>query len=493
MIIKRKDKDKNRIETRKCNLESNKYAILYNLLDLDINNDIIENINHKLPIKDEKIKNVSTTRKYNDCSFLNVTSSLGGSAQRADSKCIPLSNIISPIIDKSLSCKLNIIQDSSSQKPSPTQSSTVKKTIKSIENEKIISLDVLGKKNTISHKFILDKVKHENITTPKAISLGDNENTCLTPLNKKVNKIHSDKQQYFKDNILIKHKKPQTSYGLILFSISGNDEIKFLVQKRRNSFEYIHFLCGYWETLKDIYNLMIYMTKKELLRMQVYSFECLWEDLWMGEKTFDNHKDLKNKAKTKFNNIKNPNSQFNLTLYSSILKKNNLYLNLKKIKKSIFEFLVEISLLSYSSKNCKKLLWGFPKGKKNIIKMNGLERKETNIECAIRECQEEIKINKNQYDIIKYNPYVEFYKGSDNKEYSTFYYIAKSDYCFKVKEEQIENAKIPDRCKTISDEVSKIKWVTIDEISLYISNKRLDIIETVYDYIKQNYLPKLKL
>ena len=65
--------------------------------------------------------------------------------------------------------------------------------------------------------------------------------------------------------------------------------------------------------------------------------------------------------------------------------------------------------------------WGFPKGRRNY--------KEKDLECALREFEEETGYSKKTLSLIKnLNPYEELFTGSNLKSYKHKYFIARMKY-----------------------------------------------------------------
>ena len=67
-----------------------------------------------------------------------------------------------------------------------------------------------------------------------------------------------------------KRNRPITSYGIILFVQRKNDESKteptnqnFLLYQRRDTYEYIEFIRGMWETIDEVKNYFSLMSNEE--------------------------------------------------------------------------------------------------------------------------------------------------------------------------------------------------------------------------------------
>jgi 8-oxo-dGTP pyrophosphatase MutT (NUDIX family) len=209
-----------------------------------------------------------------------------------------------------------------------------------------------------------------------------------------------------------------TSYGVIVFYIDDKQQIWYLLCQRRDTIEYADFLRGrYTNSLLEIYFTL--MTTEERDRLKNYDFDELWNDLWINhENQF--FREVKSRAKLKY--------QTNLDL-------------MKKYLETTTSFKKEPS-------------WGIPKGKKNF--------KETEIQCAFREFIEETKLQIEYNNLLNLAPSTEIFKGSNGKIYRTVYYIARVDE--KLPINKIKTNGI--RKETVSDEVSNLKWCSLNEALL---------------------------
>jgi hypothetical protein len=208
------------------------------------------------------------------------------------------------------------------------------------------------------------------------------------------------------------------------------DDIKFLLIQRKHSLSYIEFIRGRYND-KDINNLTYLfslMSKSEIENIKNNEFQILWDNLW--RKTARNKNFIKelNNSKVKFN----------------YCKKNNLFDNLNT---------------TYETPE-----WGFPKGRRN--------RFEKNLDCAIREFEEET--NYNNYVLYnRINFIEEVFKGTNNIDYKHIYYLAGSD------SDNIEN---------INDiyEIGNIGWYTYDETIRLLRKydiTKIDIVNQIYFFI----------
>lgn len=211
------------------------------------------------------------------------------------------------------------------------------------------------------------------------------------------------------------HKDPITSYGIILFYIDSSQKIWYLLSQRRDTIEYSDFLRGRYNPLDlDVYFKL--MTPDERYRLANFTFEELWDDLWVNH---DNkyYLNIKPKAKIKFDHQKSHIDKY-LKMNPSIVS---------------------------------EPIWGFPKGKRNY--------RENEIECAVREFREETRLSIDYINLISLPPSVEVFKGSNGKMYSTVYYVAQVTELIKYKKIPLHGI----RKETISEEISNLRWCTSEQ------------------------------
>ena len=212
-------------------------------------------------------------------------------------------------------------------------------------------------------------------------------------------------------------KLPITSYGIILFRYSELG-IQFLMIRRKDSFGYIDFIRGKY----SIYNLsqmnttIDEMSLYEKHRILTMPFEMLWNDMW-GESNLQ-YKNEEYSSKKKFESIR-----------EGILFDDKL-VTLKDI--------VEMSKTKWMETE-----WEFPKGRRN--------QKEKDLDCALREFEEETGINQTDIKIVEnVLPFEEMFIGSNYKSYKHKYFLAFMD--------NLDN-NLNNYQKT---EVSKLEWKTVD-------------------------------
>lgn len=220
-----------------------------------------------------------------------------------------------------------------------------------------------------------------------------------------------------------KCRNPIISCGVILFSINKkydkiDDKYRFLLIRRKDTLGYIEFLRGKYEEKDSDYikKLLNMMTLCEIDKLMKNEFNDLWNRLWLNR----NKKQYQNEYNMSYNKFK----------------------NLKDGKYFLLDNLIKEANIVYTEKE-----WGFPKGRRNL--------KETDYNCALREFEEEIGINRDEYDVLRnIKPIEEIFVGSNNVKYKHIYYIAKS----KTNKEFF----IDPMNKQQITEIGKIDWLTIN-------------------------------
>jgi 8-oxo-dGTP pyrophosphatase MutT (NUDIX family) len=173
------------------------------------------------------------------------------------------------------------------------------------------------------------------------------------------------------------------------------DKIQFLMIQRKHTLGFIEFVRGRYKTdnIDGIIFLFQQMTKEEITKIGSMTFDELWSDFWNdSEKKLLYEKEYI-KSKAKFDKLKEQNVE------------------------------AEEVGLSFYVKNVNPTWetpeWGFPKGRRN--------KNETDLECAIREFEEESGLYKDDYMILSHiKPLIEEFIGTNGIRYRHIYYVAIS-------------------------------------------------------------------
>ena len=219
------------------------------------------------------------------------------------------------------------------------------------------------------------------------------------------------------------------------------DKLKLLMIRRKDSLNYIGFIRGKYDTnnIKKISKLFSLMTRDENISIKTNDFDTLWNLLWKEGATNNKYKNEYITSKHKFNE----------------LKKHNFY-----------DLLNDANLSKYIEPE-----WGFPKGRRDL--------NESNIECAMREFNEETNLHLPADDILildRLNPIEETYKGTNDIIYRHIYYMASIN---KEVDVLVTNT-------AQHYEISDIKWMTVNEalnkLRIYDESK-IHLINQVYFFI----------
>lgn len=282
--------------------------------------------------------------------------------------------------------------------------------------------------------------------------------------NRIIKEDHQNDKQY--KNKKHKKKTPVQSEGLILFfiahkTITENNnlkvdileestidekegvlskfDVKFIIQQRRDTFEYFDILVGKYYNKDQLRSKFELICENERERIgDNHSIDDLWDDLFVNK----NHRTYKEgfvKAKQKYEELQGHIPD----------------------------------LLSETKSQTKEPPWGFPKGKKNGIK-------ETDEECALRETEEEMRIPKEKFVIIPGFTQEESYVGSDGINYYSIYFLAEvKDFVIPAHMEYKSNIR---KC-SYSEEIGNIFCGTFEECSQFLNPRRQIMLKNALSYI----------
>ena len=170
--------------------------------------------------------------------------------------------------------------------------------------------------------------------------------------------------------------------------------------RRKHSLGYVEFIRGKYEfdDIEYLFNIISLMSTEEINNIKTHAFEKLWNELWCITKPNKSHKDEYEESFRKFNKLK----------YGVFIK----------FKKKIKFKLTIYDILDNNKISWHEPEWEFPKGRRNL--------KESDLDCAIREFNEETNFKNKDYELIDLNPTVEKFIGTNGVRYQHTYYIAQS-------------------------------------------------------------------
>ncbi len=243
---------------------------------------------------------------------------------------------------------------------------------------------------------------------------------------------------------------PITSYGIICYTIVNNI-VKYLMVQRKDSITYIEFIRGKY-TLNNvdyIEYLFQNMTVSERNTIKDNSIENLWKMLWSGP--ISNRLNLEFKdSKIKF-----------YKLYNGYLFKRNSK-NISIIENINLNKIIDKVNIEYP--NVIDLEWEIPKGRRDL--------NETDIDCALREFEEESGLKVNNISLCHYikKPIEEVFLSLNKTRYRHIYYIAQHNYNNNI---MLYSKKNKVQCKEIKDS----RWMSYDEIMSKLRDTHIQRIE----------------
>lgn len=162
--------------------------------------------------------------------------------------------------------------------------------------------------------------------------------------------------------------------------IEYKEKLEFLMVSKKYTYGFLDIIKGHYTlNYNEVINLLNQMTELEIERLKNDDFDIMWNEI----------------RKSKNNN------NYEISKKKFLCFKNNLIGNEYGIIKK------------YNEPD-----WEFPKGKKNNFE-------EDDMKCAIREFKEETKLKNKDFKVYKnIAPIVEYFKGTDEKQYKYIYYIA---------------------------------------------------------------------
>jgi 8-oxo-dGTP pyrophosphatase MutT (NUDIX family) len=211
--------------------------------------------------------------------------------------------------------------------------------------------------------------------------------------------------------------EPITSLGIIAFRRpSGGTNTQWLLIRRRVSIGYIEIMRGKYDPrdAAGIQALVDQATVAERQRLITGTFPILWRDLWNGPVTKRYSQEYE-QARTKFEALR---SRGTLT-----------------------------TCCSASKTTWTEPEWGFPKGRRSTT--------ETELECALRETEEEAGVKQSQLRVMEGGSITEEYRGSNSINYRHRYWLAEAPPTLEVRMDP-DN---PDQAREISD----VRWCSLEE------------------------------
>lgn len=235
-------------------------------------------------------------------------------------------------------------------------------------------------------------------------------------------------------------KMPIISYGMVVFRITPEHGIQYLMIRRKNSFGYIDFMRGKY-IANDLTHLQVMfneMSVEEKNLIKTFDFETLWKIMWGIQPP-----PLEDVEPPKPRQQQQQPTQFKGEEFASYKKfeaiKNGLAMGAHN------EIRTLRNLIDESNTKWVDTEWEFPKGRRNAH--------EKDLDCALREFEEETGISRRHIHVIEnVLPYEEMFLGSNHKSYKHKYFLG---YITNEQSVSLQHYQ--------QSEVSKIEWKTLDE------------------------------
>jgi 8-oxo-dGTP pyrophosphatase MutT (NUDIX family) len=256
----------------------------------------------------------------------------------------------------------------------------------------------------------------------------------------------------------------RTSYGIACCRVNPLNIIEILLVKKRYTYAFVAFVFGHYNKKDDKRLTFLFngMTTQEKIDILSLRFDLIWYKIWLEfpenitqplEFDISSTEAIHNT----WNALYKHKATSNFIPYSLSTSKLNFYIKKKNKFESAFmaDHGYRLKNLIINTKN-NELIWEVPKGRKN--------RYENNLDCSIREFEEETGVKPNMYDIIDNKPIIESYI-SDNIRYVHYYTIASTIHVFEP--------SVSFKHILQMSEVDSIRWASINDIKMLDSDGKL--------------------
>jgi 8-oxo-dGTP pyrophosphatase MutT (NUDIX family) len=230
-------------------------------------------------------------------------------------------------------------------------------------------------------------------------------------------------------------KRPITSLGIVCFRVNVKGETEYLLIQRKDTLGYVDFLRGKYseKNMFQLKNILMEMTEKEKTLIMTRGYPELWAKLW-------------NKSEEEYDSTNRDKFDY-----------------IKKHNRDLFEI----------ASPWTDPEWGFPKGRRNF--------KEKDIECALREFEEETGYDRKQIKMIEnLTGFEEIFTGSNMKSYKHRYFLAKIPYFITLDDKNFQKS-----------EVGNLKWMNYEMAREHIrpyNTEKLDILRSIHTLLEESII-----
>ncbi len=226
--------------------------------------------------------------------------------------------------------------------------------------------------------------------------------------------------------------KPIMSIGVIAYRRDSDGRPLYLLIRRKDTYAYVDFLRGKYslDNINTVKKLLMNMTQSERESILTMDFEGLWKKLWQIDKITD-HRSEYEASKNKYMKLFNGTEY----VYYTLTEETRTRVCLQ-------------GLLEETQCQWQEPEWGFPKGRRNL--------KESDIDCAKREFEEETNSKDTDYRIDEtIPPLIEEYVSDNGLTYQHIYYVA--EWCSEKTSFEIDTNS-PNQ----SNEISAVEFHSYD-------------------------------
>ena len=257
-------------------------------------------------------------------------------------------------------------------------------------------------------------------------------------------------------------------------------KLEVLLVKKRYTYSFVAFVFGQYNKkderrLKFLFNGMTVQEKIDILSLK---FDMMWYKIWLEFPEISTYPKFDVSSASAISNtwkaLYKQKATSNFIPYNiNSMSKLDFYIKRKNKFESSFvsDNGKRLRSLMIKTKN-KELIWEIPKGRKN--------KRETMMDCAIREFKEETNVDIDMYTIMfNIKPIIESYI-SENVKYVHNYYMAYTSKDF--------DPTISFSYETQISEIDSIRWVNLSEIKFVDHSGRLyTLVQRIFNIFKSKY------
>ncbi len=243
---------------------------------------------------------------------------------------------------------------------------------------------------------------------------------------------------------------PIISYGLVVVRYnSSNAGFEYLMIRRKDSYGYIDFIRGKYhpQNIRQVAQIIRQMSLFEKQQILNHPFSFLWRQMWGHILNKSQQRAEEAFAERKYNAIRH-----GFYRYDTLITLKHL--------------------IETDDSKWDETEWEFPKGRREL--------NERDLDCAVREFEEETGILKTNIQVIEnLFPFEETFIGTNYKSYKNKYFLA----FFSESTQDFENFQ--------KSEVSKMEWKSFEDCIASIrpyNNEKKHIVYNIQSILNESFL-----